>query len=170
MLDFLTPNYYYHSIHELDISFFTDNNIKGILFDIDNTLEPYATALPSEKTVQLFEKLKNADIKISVISNNHEERVRKFCEPLKVGYSYDSGKPSKKKILSAISDMGLTLKDVVIVGDQLFTDIWAGNNTKIKSIFVDKINDKESFFIKLKRCLEAPLVKKIRNKGEGKIK
>ncbi len=170
MLDFLTPDYYYHSVHDLDISFFTENKIKGILFDIDNTLEPYATAVPSEKTLELFEKLKNADIKISVISNNHEERVKKFCEPLGVGYSYDSNKPSKKKILSAISDMGLTEKDVIIVGDQLFTDIWAGNNTKIKSLFVDRINNKESFFIKLKRCLEVPFVKKIKKKGEGKIR
>ena len=170
MLKFLTPDYYFHSIHEVDISFFKDNGIKGVLFDIDNTLEPYATALPSKKTEELFEKLKNADIKISIISNNHFERVKTFCEPLKVGYSYDSAKPSKKKILSAISDMGLATDDVVIVGDQLFTDIWAGNNSKIKSIFVDRINDNESAFIKFKRCLEIPFVKKIKKKGEGKIK
>lgn len=170
MLNFLLPDFYFHSIHELDTSFFKENNFKGILFDIDNTLEPYATQLPGLKTKALFERLKDADIKISVISNNHKERVEAFCKPLGVGYSYDSAKPSSKKILQAIDEMGLDLSEVVIVGDQLFTDIWAGNNTKIKSIFVDRIDKKESFFIKLKRVLEIPFVRIIKNKGEGKIK
>ena len=170
MFDFLIPDYYFHSIHELDLTFFENLGIKGILFDIDNTLEPYETPVPSTQTIKLFKNLQDLGIKAAVISNNHEERVKKFCEALDVEYSFDSAKPSSKKILQAINKMKLELSDVIIVGDQLFTDIWAGNNTKIKSIFVDRINNNESFFIKLKRCLELPIVKRIKKKGEGRIK
>lgn len=170
MLDFLCPTYYFHSIHDVDSSFFSDNSIKGILFDIDNTLEPYETLLPSRKTLELFERLKENGIKAAVISNNHEKRVKEFCERLDVSYSFDSAKPSSKKIISAIANLDLTPNDVVLVGDQLFTDIWGANNAKIKSIFVDRINDNESFFIKLKRLLEVPFVSKVKKKGYGRIK
>ena len=170
MFNFLFPNYYFHSINQVDTSFFTDNDIKGVLFDIDNTLEPYATVVPGEKTKALFNRLKEAGIKLSVISNNHKERVEAFCKPLDVEYSYDSAKPSSKKIIEAIEKMELNLDEVIIVGDQLFTDVWAANNTKIRSIFVDPIDKKESFLIKLKRLLEIPFVRIIKSKGEGKIR
>ncbi len=170
MLEFLKPDYYFHSIHELPVSFYKENNIKGILFDIDNTLEPYATPTPSENTLALFSKLKEEGISIAIISNNHESRVKAFCEPLGVSYSFDSRKPSSKKINSAIEKMGLANENVIIVGDQLFTDIWAASNSGIRGVFVDRINSLEGFFIKVKRVLEIPMVNYLKKKGYGRIK
>ncbi len=170
MFNFLYPDFHFKSIHDVPLSFYEENNIKGVLFDIDNTLEPYSTPVPSERTAKLFSDLKACGIKLAVISNNHKERVSAFCEPLSVSYYYESGKPSAKNIDNAIKEMGLLNSEVVIVGDQLFTDIWASSNAKIRGIFVDKINDCESFFIKLKRALEIPFVARINRKGYGKIK
>lgn len=170
MFDFLKPSFYFRSVYDLPIEFYSDNNIKAVLFDIDNTLEPYATETPGEKTVELFSKLRENGVKIAVISNNHEPRVKKFCEPLDVIFSFESGKPSSKKILQAIKTLDVSPDEAVLVGDQLFTDIWGANNTKIRSIFVDRINSDESFFIKLKRIIEVPFVKSLKRKGYGKIK
>lgn len=170
MFDFLKPHYYYNSIHEVPISFYSDNNVKGVLFDIDNTLEPYATELPSEKTRTLFDDLGKNGIKVAVVSNNHEPRVKAFCEPLKVIYSFDSGKPSSQKINMLISKLNLQKDEVIIVGDQLFTDIWAANNSGIRGLFVNRINSDESFFIKFKRMIEVPFVAAIKKKGYGRIK
>lgn len=170
MFDFLKPNFYFHSIHDVSVEFFSGNHINAVLFDIDNTLEPYATQLPSEKTQKLFADLREAGIKIAVISNNHEPRVKAFCAPLNVCYSYDSGKPSSKKIFEAIEKLGVDKSEAVLVGDQLFTDIWGANNAKIKSIFVDRINSDESFFIRLKRLIEIPFVASVKKKGYGAIK
>ena len=170
MFKFLFPDFHFKSIHDVPLSFYKENNIKGVLFDIDNTLEPYSTRIPSERTVKLFADLIENGIKISVISNNHKERVSAFCAPLRVSYYYESGKPSAKNINNAIEEMGLDRSEVVIVGDQLFTDIWASSNAKIRGIFVDKINNSESFFIRLKRILEIPFTIRIKRKGYGRIK
>ncbi len=170
MFDFLKPHFYFHSIHDVPISFYTENGIKAVLFDIDNTLEPYATEVPGERTLELFEKLRAEGIKIAVISNNHEPRVRAFCDGLDVSYSYDSAKPSSKRIHEAIARLGVKKEDCILVGDQLFTDIWAASNSKIRGVFVDRINNIESTFIKLKRVLEIPFVASIRKKGYGRIK
>ena len=170
MFDFLKPKYYFHSIHDLPIDFYAENGIKTVLFDIDNTLEPYATQLPGEKTRALFSALRNAGIKIAVISNNHCPRVQEFCAPLDVIYSFDSGKPSSKKILEAMKLLEANPDETVLVGDQLFTDIWGANNSGIRSIFVDRINSDESLFIKIKRIIEIPFVSYIKRKGYGIIK
>lgn len=170
MLDFLIPTYYFNSPHELDELFFVKNGIKAVLFDIDNTLEPYATASPSEKTVALFERLKKLGIKTAIVSNNHKERVEKFSGSLNVPFSFDSAKPSRKKIDALIDELGVSHENVIIIGDQLFTDVWAGNNSNIKSVLVNRINKQESFFIKAKRVLEAPMISFIKKKGYGRIK
>ena len=170
MFSFLIPDFYFHSIHDIDIDFFVQNNIKALLLDIDNTLEPYSTPNPSEKTAELIKKVKDAGISVAIISNNHEDRVRGFCASLDVCYTFESGKPSSKKINEILTKMSVPKENAVIVGDQLFTDIWASTNSGIKGIFVDKINSNESFLIKLKRLLETPFVLHIKKKGYGRIK
>ena len=170
MLDFLIPNYYFNSVHDIEDAFFANNNIKAVLFDIDNTLEPYATAVPGTKTVELFLKLNSLGVKIAIVSNNHKERVEMFCKELGVPFSYDSAKPSRNRIDNLIDEMGVPHESVAIIGDQLFTDIWAGSNAKITSILVNRINNKESFLIKLKRMLELPMMFFVKKKGYGKIK
>lgn len=169
MLKFLKPTYYYHTVFDIPDSFWEENGIKGILFDIDNTLEPYATETPSERTLYLFEKLKKFGISTAIISNNHKERVERFAAPLNAEYYYESLKPKTGNIFSAIKNMGLEKNEVVIIGDQLFTDIWAGSRAEIRSIFVERLSDDESTFIRTKRALEIPFVKKIKKNGYGKL-
>ena len=169
MFNFLKPTYYFHTVFDLPDSFWGEQGIKGILFDIDNTLEPYATEIPSERTLVLFEKLKEMGISTAIISNNHKERVEKFATPLNAEYYYESLKPKTENIFCAIRNMGLKNSEVVIIGDQLFTDIWAGSRAEIRSIFVDRLSDDESAFIKTKRALEIPFVNRIKKNGYGKL-
>ena len=169
MFKFLMPTYYYRTVFDLPDSFWNDNGVKGVLFDIDNTLEPYATELPSERTVALFDQLKAEGIKTAIISNNHKERVERFAAPLKAEYYYESLKPKTENVFKAIENMGLKREEVVIIGDQLFTDIWCASRAGIRSIFVEKLCDDESAFIRFKRAIEIPFVKKINRKGYGKI-
>lgn len=168
-MKFLMPTYYFDKVFDVGLDFWSDNGIKGILFDIDNTLEPYATELPGEKTLNLLNDLKQKQIQIAIISNNHKERVEKFASPLNIDFYFESLKPRTENIFLAIEKMGLSKNEVIIIGDQLFTDIWAGNRAGIKSMFVNKLSDSESLFIRLKRLLELPVVRKIRKRGYGKL-
>ncbi len=168
MFNFLKPDFYFHSVFEVPLSFYKDNGVKAILFDIDNTLEPYATLTPSDRTRKLFESLRADGIKIAVVSNNHEARVNEFCRELNVPYSYDSGKPSSKHIKEFIRELDATESEVIMIGDQLFTDIWAANNSGIRGMLVDRINSDESAFIKFKRALERPFIHNISRDGYGR--
>ena len=163
------PTYYYNNVYELDRAFWKENGIGAILFDIDNTLEPYATEIPSKKCEKLFEMLREEGVKFAIISNNHKERVEKFATPLGADYYFESLKPKTENIFAAIDKMGVSKDEVVLIGDQLFTDIWGGSRAGIRTIFVNKLSDDESFFIRLKRLIEIPFVKKIKKAGYGKL-
>ncbi len=163
------PTFYYNTVFELPKSFWKENGIRAILFDIDNTLEPYATELPSDRTQELFNTLREEGIQFAIISNNHKERVEKFATPLGADFYFESLKPKTENIFLAIDKMGLKKDEVVLIGDQLFTDIWGGSRAGIRTIFVNKLSDDESFFIKLKRLIEVPFVKKIKKTGYGKL-
>ena len=169
MFDFLKPTYYFKSIYDVPIEFFLKNEIKGILFDIDNTLEPYASAVPGDKCKELFRELHAAGIKTAIISNNHKDRVEEFAADLNSDFYYESLKPKTGNIFSAIEKMGLDKKEVIIVGDQLFTDVWAGSRAGIRSVFLDKLSDVEGRFVKFKRLLETPFIKRIRKRGYSQI-
>ena len=64
----------------------------------------------------------------------------------------------------AMNDLGTTPEETIFMGDQIFTDVWAARNAKIRAILVPPIKDKTEIFSKFKRLLEKPILKKYRSK------
>ena len=53
-----------NNVYELTEAFYQQNNIKGVIFDIDNTLVTHTTEKPTEEIFNYFKKLENMGIKI----------------------------------------------------------------------------------------------------------
>ena len=45
-------------------------------------------------------------------------------------------------------------ESTVLIGDQIFTDVWTGKRAKVLTLLVEPIEDKETLFFKFKRMLE----------------
>ena len=54
---------------------------------------------------------------------------------------------------------------MVMIGDQIVTDILAGNRYKIKTILVDALGEKDLKITKLNRFIENKIVKRYQKKG-----
>ena len=54
---------------------------------------------------------------------------------------------------------------MVIIGDQIVTDIFAGNRFRIKTILVDPLGEKDMKITFLNRKIENAIVKKYMRKG-----
>lgn len=126
---------------------------RGLLFDIDNTLVGHG-ADADERSKKLLKNLKEIGFKICLISNNKEERVKRFNKDINVLYVFDAKKPSVKNYIKAMKLIGTNKKNTVFIGDQLFTDVFGAKRTGIKSYFVKPIGEKEEIQIVLKRYLE----------------
>ena len=159
MLRKFYPKLYIGSIFELDLETLRKEGIKGIIFDIDNTLVPYDVAEPTEEIIQLFSKLKKENFKICLMSNNTEDRVVRFNQNLKVFAIHKSGKPRTKGFKRALELMNLKKEEVAIVGDQVFTDVYGGNKIGVKTILVQPVSDKDEWITKIKRGLEQRVIK-----------
>ena len=153
-------DYCFRSIVSITPNFLKNRGIKGLILDIDNTLAYDENPVPPENVAKWLELMKENGIKLMIVSNNHDERVRNFAEPLGLDYVCESLKPSKKGYREAMEKMHLKPDEVAGIGDQLFTDIWGANFSGITSIYVQPmaLEGKEKRFILFKRKLEKPFL------------
>ena len=168
----LVPDYCFNSFDEADVDFFIGNNIKGVILDIDNTLEPYENPKPGERVIAWYNRLRENGISMAIVSNNGSARVLTFNEELGLPCFYRAKKPFSRNIRKAIAAMGLTEENVIFMGDQILTDVWGAHNAGIRAILVPPINDKRDPFTKFKRLIERRYIRKynkIHEKGEEKL-
>lgn len=154
------PEYRFDTFDMASAEFLSKIGIKGIILDIDNTLEPYEHANPEEHVIAWLNSLKECGIKAAIVSNNGKERVELFNKEIGLPAYYKAKKPFKKNLLRAMSDMETKPQETILMGDQVFTDVWAAHNAGIKAILVPPIKDKRDVFTRFKRLLERPIIKK----------
>ncbi len=154
---FLFPDEYYDSTYSINFKKYYRHGYRAVLFDIDNTLVMHD--FPSDpRCLDLIRRIKKTGLKICVISNNDEERVKSFADSVGIEYIFKAGKPLAKGYTMGMKKLGTDTETTIFVGDQLFTDIWGANNAGIHSILVKPIDKHEEIQIILKRRLEAPLI------------
>ena len=169
-MSIFTPNAFFQSIYDITPEFLLDNGIKAIVSDIDNTLVTYDDPEPTEKLLGWFKTLEDAGIKLAFISNNKGGRVELFNRSLGYISFSNAHKPCKKTMLRAIETLGAGKEHTAALGDQILTDVLAGNRSGIFTILVPPIKDKTNLFFKTKRLLERKTVKKyLKDHPEAKI-
>lgn len=151
------PDEYYDSAYHVPYEELYEQGYRGIIYDIDNTLVPHG-APADEKSIELFQKLKNLGYEITLLSNNQRERVEMFNKDVHVHIIWKAGKPSGKNYLKAMELMHTCRENTFFVGDQIFTDIMGANNAKIFSFLVKPIHPKEEIQIVIKRFFEKPIL------------
>lgn len=153
MFNMFFPDRYVASTYVIDFEKLYEEGIRGLIFDIDNTLVPHG-APADKRAIALFKRLKDIGFKCCLISNNQEPRVAMFNEPIQVDYVYDAHKPSTKNYKKAMEIMHTDTSNTIFIGDQLFTDVWGAKRAGIQNILVKPIHPKEEIQIVLKRYLE----------------
>lgn len=153
MLERFYPKEYVNSVWDVDFQMYYEQGIRGVIFDIDNTLVPHGHPATDE-SIQLFDKIHKIGLQTCLISNNNEQRVKPFAEAMHTKYVSNAHKPSTKNYKKAVEIMGTRKGTTIFVGDQIFTDIYGANRAGIQSVLVKQIDKKEEIQIVLKRQLE----------------
>ena len=160
----LTPDFRFSKFDDVTPDFLISIGIKGILLDIDNTLEPYENAEPGEHVIAWLDSLRERGIKAAFVSNNGRERVELFNKKLGLVAYYKAKKPFKKNLISALSDIGCDPSCAALMGDQVFTDVLAAKNASLTAILLPPIKDKRDLFTRFKRLCEKPILRKYERK------
>lgn len=162
MLKMLIPDMAADNIHEIDLDALWEKGIRGVILDIDNTLESHRVPKPTEKTLGFLKKLEEKGFKICLISNGSEERVKLFNEELGYFTMAKAGKPLKRGYLDAQKVMRLKSNEIAMVGDQIFTDVFGARRCGFYSILVEPIESIENGFFYIKRFFEKSIRQKIK--------
>ncbi len=150
------------SVHSLDLKRLKESGIRGIIFDIDNTLESHRVAEPGQKVLSLIENVKKEGFSICLISNGKIPRVELFNRTLMLDAIGDAKKPAKKNLKRAMQLLGTAAHETALVGDQIFTDVYGGNRMGFYTVLVDPIEQIENKFFYVKRFFERLILKKIK--------
>lgn len=153
MFKMFYPDMWLDSAYTVDYEGLYQKGIRGLIFDIDNTLVPHG-APADERSKKLFKRLQSIGFECCLLSNNHESRVLMFNEEIGTHYIFNAHKPSPKNYMKAMEIMGTDSKNTVFIGDQLFTDIFGAKRAGIRNILVSPMNPKEEIQIVFKRKLE----------------
>lgn len=165
IIGYFYPDEYLDSAYDIDYDMLYEEGIRGLIFDIDNTLVMH-DAPPDERSTALLNMLDQKGFGILFLSNNREERVRSFRDGsvMQALYIHKASKPLRTGYVRAMEMLGTNADTTVFIGDQLFTDVWGAKRAGIRNILVRPIDKKEEIQIVLKRVLEkAVLGSYIRN-------
>ena len=169
MFERFFPDVYMESTYAVPFEKLYEEGIRGVIFDIDNTLVPHG-APADERAEDLFARLKGIGFSTCLISNNQEPRVKMFNQNIGTDYIYNAHKPSTKNYVKAMEIMGTDRTNTVFIGDQLFTDVWGAKRAGIRNILVKPLHPKEEIQIVLKRRLEQIVLhfykKRLKNKED----
>jgi len=117
------------------------HGLKGLVLDVDETLIPTKANEVSPELLQWLGQIKS-NFSLWLVSNNlSKTRISRVANTLELPYLFGARKPSRKKIIQAVTAMDLPFQQVAMVGDRLFTDVIAGNRLGMFTILVEPMID-----------------------------
>ena len=159
------PNEFVKSVFDISPERLLEKGIRGIITDLDNTLVEWDRPDATPKLVSWLKSMKDAGIQVTIVSNNNELRVKSFADPLGIPFIYRARKPMGKAFLKALHTMDVKREEVVVIGDQLLTDVVGGNRIKLHTILVLPVAKSDGFFTRFNRLVERRIFKALKRKG-----
>jgi len=155
-----------HGVTDVSVDDLRKSGIEAVILDLDNTLVEWQRHDVSTGVNQWLAALKESGMKLCLLSNTRfGRRLKKMSEELGIPYVRQAMKPSKKGFHAAMELMGADPSKTVMIGDQMFTDVWGANRSGIFSIMVPPMAHREFFGTKISRMAERVLLSYFRRKG-----
>ncbi len=158
------PNVYKKNIFEIDYKKIKKEGIRCLVFDLDNTLGLISHKECPRETIKLLRKLKKNFIMV-ICSNNSRKRLKPYLDELNIEGVSRSMKPTTLGLFIIKRKYRLRKEEMCIIGDQMLTDVLAGNRFHIKTILVDPLGDTDLKITNFNRKIENLVMQRYAKKG-----
>ncbi len=149
------PTFWLKSVLFIDEEFLRKNNVSALVLDMDNTLSMHNDPNAETGVMEWLEKMRSIGVKMRVVSNNHTKRVEPLARAMGLDFTANGAKPLPFGVNRAVKAMGAKRSETLVVGDQIFTDILAGNFAGIRTALVEPFHMEKRWTFKLKRKVES---------------
>ena len=120
------PTFWLKSVLQIDEKFLTENGVKALVLDMDNTLSMHGNPAAEAGVDEWLGKMR------------------------------------------AVKAMGAAKSETLVVGDQIFTDVMAGNLAGIRTVLVEPFHLEKTWTFRLKRRVESVVFHRDYSKLEEK--
>ncbi|MBC8102765.1 MAG: YqeG family HAD IIIA-type phosphatase [Cytophagales bacterium] len=154
----LTPDRLVRHVSDISPALLAEQfGVRAVICDLDNTLAEWHSEKIATEVAGWIAALKKTGIGVCIASNTRNlrrlERVAGAMEVLHV--PGNAGKPGVSGLKHALSLLDAHPGEAAMVGDQLFTDIVAGNRLGLYTVLVNPLAPHEFFATKfISRNLE----------------
>lgn len=146
-------------ITDIDVESLKELNITKIMTDLDNTLLPWNSNKYDLSLRKWLNTMAQNNIEVMIVSNNSYERVEEAVKDLPVSIVARAVKPLPFVIKSHIKEDNIDPENVLFVGDQVMTDVLAGNMAGLKTVLVKPLVKTDAKKTRINRFFERPILK-----------
>lgn len=150
----LKPDLVINSLSEINLANYKKLAMRGIIIDLDNTIVPWnLDCITAEADLFLREAL-SLEYKICLLSNARRKRTENIARQYDIYYVSSAFKPRRKAFQRALQLIGHSADQVLVIGDQVFTDVLGGNRAGCYTILAPALSKKEFVGTKVFRFFE----------------
>ena len=154
----LQPDFFFSLVEDVTLDFLKSHNIRFLILDADATLIQSHDDKILPERIALIETIRASGIRVIVGSNGKTNRIETAFGKHRIeAYGY-SLKPLPFRLLKHLK--GYRKKEVLLVGDQFFTDVLCDKLMGIRSAMVEPYGTDKGFLIGFRRALEKIIVKR----------
>ena len=158
---------YVASLPLLDVDELVADGVRLVLLDRDNTCVPRDAAEPPAEVMAWLGRAREAGLKHCLVSNNfHASQVRGSAEHMGVDVVDHAMKPLPFALVRAMRLMGSMPGETVMIGDQVFTDVVAGNLAGVRTVLVRPQSRKDLWYTHVFRVFERLALHNVTFDGE----
>ncbi|HFR3933875.1 TPA: YqeG family HAD IIIA-type phosphatase [Streptococcus suis] len=155
------PDFALEKAYDVTVESLKKHGIKVVFVDLDNTLIAWNNPDGTPEMRQWLHDLQDAGIPVVVVSNNKYERVKRAVEKFGIEFEAFALKPFTFGINRALKRFDVQPYEVIMIGDQLMTDIRAAKRAGLKSVLVKPLLKTDSINTQINRWRERQTMKKI---------
>lgn len=142
----LTPSLVVRHVSDVPVSLLAERGIRAVVTDLDNTLLPWhGEDEAAPEVLAWLAGLRDAGIGVCLASNTRRlERLARLAKGWNIAHvPRSANKPGTAGIRHALSLLGAVPTESAMVGDQLFTDMVAGNRLGMFTVLVNPLSKHE---------------------------
>ncbi|EHF01653.1 HAD superfamily phosphatase [Olsenella sp. oral taxon 809 str. F0356] len=158
---------YVASVDLVDVGRLASEGVRCVLLDRDNTCVPRDAKVAPPQVLDWLGRVREAGMATCVVSNNfHSAEVERSARELGCEVVHHAMKPLPFAVHAALRKVGVPAEQAVLVGDQVFTDVVAGNLAGVRAVLVRPQSTQDLWYTQLLRVAERAVLRGRRFRGE----
>jgi len=151
----ILPDFCFDRVVQITADWLTKQGLLGLLIDIDNTITRWEDPGVLEEEAGWLARVQQAGLRCRLLSNGLWRK--KAAVVRQTGIAHVSGlpvKPLRGAFTQGLDDLELSARQVLMVGDSVFTDIISANHIGVWTCLVEPLSSVDFFGSKIYRVAE----------------